>query len=386
MRIGVVALLLAAVAIAPMAAPADDCRSITVNEPEVAPHPRIRALLIEGLPVHVLMPARYDESGETRYPVLYLLHGFTMNHNSWLYFSDLIDFTAREDAGDVIVVLPAMNGFAADLDHRNGTGIFETFFVERLIPAIDAAFPTLSDRSHRAVAGLSAVSALIFAARHPDLFVAAGGLSTGATFTPSAEAFPFERFSWWCYGGAVGDEGVLGDPVGDTIWYADVSPVDLARNFRGMSIYFSIGTGTPCDEEDVRELLFPVIPAEYAVAHWGEAFLRTTQQSFHEALTAEGIPHRWDARDCGLHTWRWFEDGLHEFWPQMLDAFGSPPPAAFDFRTVDAPENRRAGNGAPLASNHRVWGWTFRADPARAPESSISGAGRRRGSRSPGRA
>src|SRR5439155_5753421 len=45
---------------------------------------------------------------------------------------------------------------------------------------------------------------------------------------------------------------------------------------------------------------------------------------------------------------------LRHFWPQMLSAFGTPPPAAFDYRTGDA-----------VAT---AWGWTFTTDAARAPE------------------
>jgi len=63
-----------------------------------------------------------------------------------------------------------------------------------------------------------------------------------------------------------------------------------------------------------------------------------------------------------VHTMRYAERDLHAFWPVMLDAFGSPAPASFDYRGVD-----------PDIS---VWGWTFHADPHRAPEFlEIRGAG-----------
>lgn len=361
------ALLVSAVS-AVVSAPADDCWSLIKREPAFPAGGRVE--LHEPVPgnwVHVLLPVGFDRSGATRYPVLYLLHGATQDHNSWLDFGDILTFT-KQAPGDVIVVLPAMNGLAIDVDHRNGTAQWETYFVEQLIPWVDATFPTFPDRSHRAVAGLSAVSALIIAGRHPDLFVAAGGFSAGAAFTPAAEFAVFERLIWACYGGSAGDDGVLGDPVENGIWYASVSPADLAPNYRGMTIYFSIGTGTPCDEEDVRELALPAVPAQYGVQHWGEAFLRTTQATFHNALAAEGIPHTWDAAGCGLHSWRYFRKGLQSFWPRMLAAFGSPPPLQFDFRTADSIEIRRTAAGVALLSNHEAWGWTFRADPQRAPE------------------
>jgi hypothetical protein len=48
------------------------------------------------------------------------------------------------------------------------------------------------------------------------------------------------------------------------------------------------------------------------------------------------------------------EQALHHFWDVMVRSFGRRPPASFDYRSIFA--------------DSTVWGWTFRADPRRAPE------------------
>src|SRR5438128_1855963 len=56
---------------------------------------------------------------------------------------------------------------------------WETYHMRELIPWIDSHYPTVADRSGRAIAGLSmgGFGAMTYAAKHPDLFAAAGSFS-----------------------------------------------------------------------------------------------------------------------------------------------------------------------------------------------------------------
>src|SRR4051794_26016213 len=144
------------------------------------PSPRIARIDVEGLTVNVLLPSDYASSGSRRYPVLYLLHALNYNENTWLDLSDVEKFTAgfRGDKA-AIVVMPdgGPQGWYTDWPGREE--LWESYHLMHLIPAIDEHFRTLADRAHRAVAGFSmgGYGALLYAARHPDLFVAAGGFS-----------------------------------------------------------------------------------------------------------------------------------------------------------------------------------------------------------------
>ncbi len=161
----------------------DACREAIVSQgPLAGSHPRVesRTLTVDGVdyPFNVLLPSGYASG--TRYPVLYLLHGATQNQDSWLSFSDIEAFTGPFQGADAaIVVMPVGDPLGISLDGHNSRRHWETLYVHALIPYIDANFNTLDDRAHRVIAGLSmgGVSAMIAAARHPDLFVAAGSFS-----------------------------------------------------------------------------------------------------------------------------------------------------------------------------------------------------------------
>jgi S-formylglutathione hydrolase len=136
----------------------------------------------------VLLPADYATSGR-RYPVLYLLHGYTGNHTSWLTYAGLPPDTATTHG--LIVVMPeAGNTFHVDghgatdgRPHRWGEMI-----VGDLVRHVDAAYRTRADRSGRAVAGLSmgGCGAVALALRHPDRFAVA--VSSGGALAVARSA------------------------------------------------------------------------------------------------------------------------------------------------------------------------------------------------------
>jgi hypothetical protein len=99
---------------------------------------------------------------------------------------------------------------------------------------------------------------------------------------------------------------------------------------------------------------------------FAEATVFEMSQHLDTVLTTAGISHVTDFYGCGLHLYSKVSRDLRHWWPLMLAAFrehddrirvqdedtASPP--EFDYRTGDAAA--------------AVWGWQFRADPARAPE------------------
>jgi len=111
----------------------------------------------------VYTPADYDKNPTKRYPVLYLQHGSGEDETGWptqgkanLILDNLI---ATKKAVPMIIVMD--NGYAtkapAATQNAAGKGVspFEEVVINEIIPMIDGAFRTLSDREHRAMAGLS---------------------------------------------------------------------------------------------------------------------------------------------------------------------------------------------------------------------------------------
>jgi putative tributyrin esterase len=135
-------------------------------------HPRIvqakfhSASLSRIKTANVVLPEDYHEHG-FRYPVLYLLHGYGGNRNTWLNNTDLL--RSIENWG-LIVVLPE-SGRRWFINDAEGYR-YEDYLRSELIPFVDSEFRTISQREGRGIAGFSmgGAAAVLQALRHPELF------------------------------------------------------------------------------------------------------------------------------------------------------------------------------------------------------------------------
>lgn len=112
-----------------------------------------------------------------------------------------------EEIRPVIAVAPAAGkSWYVDSATYGGPGNYETAIVRDLVREIDRVYPTIADRTHRAVAGISmgGHGALRFAFAHPDRFSAVAALSPGIwkpggiswARSPQFDS-PEEREKWW---------------------------------------------------------------------------------------------------------------------------------------------------------------------------------------------
>ena len=127
----------------------------------------------------VLCPAGYSPT--KKYPVVYLLHGYSDAwNNGWLKNCDGLE--ALIDHYEMIVVCPD-GGFSSWYydSPEDPSYKYETFITRELIPAVDSRFGTVADRTGRAVAGLSmgGHGAFYLAFRHQEIFGVAGSMSGG---------------------------------------------------------------------------------------------------------------------------------------------------------------------------------------------------------------
>ncbi len=134
--------------------------------------------LKKPLNYRVYFPPCFDDSGKTRYPVLYMLHGQTYNDDQWmrLGIGDVMDeLIAQNEVRPFLIVLPyEVDTFADPYADGYGKALIET-----LIPWVDAFYPTCAGAGCRAIGGLSRGGAWAFllALDHPELFGSAGGHS-----------------------------------------------------------------------------------------------------------------------------------------------------------------------------------------------------------------
>jgi predicted alpha/beta superfamily hydrolase len=111
----------------------------------------------------VYTPPGYQKDTKTRYPVLYLQHGWGEDETAWsnqgranLIMDNLI---AEGKIKPFIIVMTY--GMTNDI-RPGGGGLrnfniqpFQTVLLDELIPYVDATFRTIADTKHRAMAGLS---------------------------------------------------------------------------------------------------------------------------------------------------------------------------------------------------------------------------------------
>lgn len=138
--------------------------------------------LDHAMPALVAVPDR--AGADSRCPTVYLLHGYGGDETNWLSKQPRIGELA--DQYGIIVVTPGVGDtWYLDAPGKPGQQV-ETFFVNSLVPYIDSHYPTIDDRSKRAIAGLSmgGHGALYLAARHPQLFGAAEAISGGVDIRP----------------------------------------------------------------------------------------------------------------------------------------------------------------------------------------------------------
>ena len=113
----------------------------------------------------VYTPAEYDKNPKKRYPVLYLQHGMGEDETGWSkqgHMQHIMDNAIGSGKAVPMIVVMESGDVKAPFQggsNRQGESTYGVSFykvmINDLIPTIDKKFRTLSDRDHRAMAGLS---------------------------------------------------------------------------------------------------------------------------------------------------------------------------------------------------------------------------------------
>ena len=135
------------------------------------------------IPALVILPDDYEKSGKS-YPVIYLLHGFGGNYQTWYHIKPNLPELATSN--QVIFVLPdgATSWYWDSPVNQNLK--YETYVAKELVDFIDSSYRTIKSPKGRAIAGLSmgGHGAMWLALRHKDVFGAAGAISGGVDIRP----------------------------------------------------------------------------------------------------------------------------------------------------------------------------------------------------------
>jgi len=155
----------------------------------------------------VYTPPGYDPKAGKRYPTLYLLHGFSDDASGWtsvgrahVILDNLIN---QRKAKPMLVVMPLGYG-APEIVARTGPGFrdaalrqrnfdrFRDALLTEVLPQVEKAYRVSTDRSSRAIAGLSmgGAESLFVGLNALDQFAWVGSFSAGGLSDNLAATFP----------------------------------------------------------------------------------------------------------------------------------------------------------------------------------------------------
>jgi len=154
---------------------------------------------------HVYTPPGFDPKAKTKYPVLYLLHGFSDYSDAWIAMGHanfiLDNLIAQGKSKPMIVVMPSGYGTPKILNLgweqqplesiQSNLDNFAAVLMQEIIPRIEKQYPVSRDGEQRAIAGLSmgGAESLYVGLNHIDQFAWIGAMSAAIRYHLD-EAFP----------------------------------------------------------------------------------------------------------------------------------------------------------------------------------------------------
>jgi enterochelin esterase-like enzyme len=223
---------------------------------------------------YVYTPPAYDSSAKAKYPVLYLLHGFSDDASGWTAVGRanviLDNLIANGKAKPMLVVMPLgygapqilARGFGGFDDHALRDRNFDRFrrtLLTEVIPQVEKQYRVSDDRNSRAIAGLSmgGSESLLTGLNNLDKFAWIGAFSSGGLDEDFAVDFP---------------------------------SLDSSANSKIRLLWIACGT---------------------------DDGLITINRSFREWLKSKGIRHD-DVETPGAHAWMVWRRNLASFAPQLF--------------------------------------------------------------------
>jgi S-formylglutathione hydrolase FrmB len=218
----------------------------------------------------VIKPAVYKKK-KLRFPVVYLLHGYSGSYNNWIKRVPELQQLASQHR--VLIVCPD-GGFSSwymdspvDSSYR-----YETHVAQEVVAFIDSSYRTIAARKARAITGLSmgGHGGLFLAWRNSNIFGAAGSMSGGVDLNASRQKFDISK------------------RIGDTVQYAanwkNYSVINMIERYPPDSLRLIIDCGT-------------------------EDFFYNINHALHLQLLRLKIPHDYIERP-GKHDWHYWRNAV----------------------------------------------------------------------------
>lgn len=165
------------------------------------------AIVGDNRDFYVYTPPDYNPRARKKYPVLYLLHGYSDDASGWTAVGRanviLDNLLAQGKVKPMLVVMPLgygdlemlARGFGAFRDVELRQRSFDRFrnsLLNEVLPAVERAYAVSKDRRDRAIAGLSmgGAESLYVGLSNLDRFAYVGAFSSGGLSDDYAKDFP----------------------------------------------------------------------------------------------------------------------------------------------------------------------------------------------------
>ena len=156
---------------------------------------------------YVYTPPAFDPKAKTKYPVLYLLHGYSDSADGWTAVGKaniiLDNLIAQGKVKPMIVVMPLgygtpemiklkWNAWQHPEVRQENFDKFRQALLTEVLPQVEAAYPVSVKREDRAIAGLSmgGAESLLTGLNNIDKFAYVGAFSSGGLPDGYATSFP----------------------------------------------------------------------------------------------------------------------------------------------------------------------------------------------------
>jgi enterochelin esterase-like enzyme len=132
--------------------------------------------------VSVYLPPSYGTAKRARYPVIYMLHGFTDSDEQWMGFKkhwinlhEVLDRAIeKNESREMIVVMPnAYTRYAGSMYSNSvTTGNWEDYVAKELVAYVDSHYRTLASAASRGLAGhsMGGYGAARIGMKYPEIF------------------------------------------------------------------------------------------------------------------------------------------------------------------------------------------------------------------------
>jgi len=245
-------------------------------------------ILSKDVKYSIYLPPNYESSTQT-YPVIYLLHGYGGDNNSWIKRGNINEYTDKAIANNtipaVIIVMP--NGDSSWYINSNDSKVkYEDFFINEFIPAIEKTYRAKAEKKYRAIAGLSmgGYGALLYTLKHPNIFSAVAALSAAI----------------------VSDNDYMNMPVLQwNHFFNKIYGLELKGKER-LNETWNTNSILKIVENKTTEELKTV---QYWIDCGDDDFLTKGNCLLHIALTDKKVPHEYRVRD-GDHNWNYWKSGI----------------------------------------------------------------------------